>query len=623
MIFSSMHPSVSLSSTWMCAPRYYGTVEWYIHTGPTAASATVSFDVVLPFDAVIKRAWLTMGLNSPLTGSAYKHMNGAKIPASGEMDVEGIEASTTRFDAVFSFRANGAVYQNTEIHESVLTITDPTLHIEYTSVSHPDEEPEGPDVIVGRPLDSGVQLPRLLGKDFREVARIAPVKLALTLNLPPLSKATMNVPPGEHEIKVRDFLELFSPHGSAGLFRVTEVATSYGSKGGQTVYLEHAFGTLADSLAIGTQSMSAPVATVIATLLETQNERHWVLGDCEIPEDYELIYDYSYDNLLQAITNLTKHFPDGYAWEFDTTRYPFVMHLRKMPDDDSCECRMNRNLTSATLTIDASSLCTRVLPFGAGEGTDRMTLTNLTGSQHLDSPNAEVWGYVSRTFTAEDIYDAITLRDVAQRYLDRYDHPLVSVRMDAMDLARATGESFDRFRLGRVCRLALPDYGVTMRERVIQTKWPDVYGKPQKVDVTLANRIRTASDEIAELMREATNSKILGGQVITTTKEGFNDEVTPTAVFIQYFDVEGYGNLISVIAEYTASEGGYCTMNVDGINVVPAEEAQSLRVNVTKYLKADENGVPVVGRHYVSYAATVSGPITVSGKLTIKTIEKR
>ena len=348
-----------------------------------------------------------------------------------------------------------------------------------------------------------------------------------------------------------------------------------------------------------------------------------MLGDCEIPEDYELIYDYSYDNLLQAITNLTKNFPDGYAWEFDTTRHPFVMHLRKMPDDDSCECRMNRNLTSATLTIDASSLCTRVLPFGAGEGTDRMTLTNLTGSQHLDSPNAEVWGYVSRTFTAEDIYDAITLRDVAQRYLDRYDHPLVSVQMDAMDLAMATGEAFDRFRLGRVCRLTLPDYGVTMRERVIQTKWPDVYGKPQKVDVTLANRIRTASDEIAELMREATNSKILGGQVITTTKEGFNDEVTPTAVFIQYFDVEGYGNLISVIAEYTASAGGYCTMNVDGIKVVPTEEAQSLRVNVTKYLNADENGVPVVGRHYVSYAATVAGPITVSGKLTIKTIEKR
>lgn len=613
-----------MTSVWRCAYGYRnGRMEWYIYSAPTAVSQTITFEVSLPFDAVITRTWLTMELSTPSTGSAYRRVNGVSIPSSGEVDVEGITAETTAYEAVFTFKANGAVYQDVELHEGRLTIVDPTLHIEYTSVSNPDENPEeGPSLIISRPLDTGVQLPRLLDGSFREVARIDPAKLKLTMKLHPLSTATMTVPPGEPEVKVKDFFELFSPHGSVGIFRVTEVETSYGYRAGQTVYLEHAFGTLADSLALGTQAMSAPVKTVIATLLESQNVRHWVLGDCEVPEDYELIYEYSYDNLLQAIIHLTEMLPDGYAWEFDTRQHPFVMHLRAMPEADACECRLSRNLTTARLTIDGSSLCTRVFPFGAGEGTDRMTLTNLIGSQHMDSPNAAVWGYVSRTFTQEDIYDALTLRDVAQRYLDRHDHPMVSVALDAMDLAEATGEAFDSFHLGRVCRLTLPDYGVTMRERVIITEWPDVYGSPEQVTVTLANRIRDASDEIAELMREATNSKLLGGKVESDATTNYNSSVTQGSSLVHYFDITGYGNTIAVIAEYTASSGT-CRVNVDSLVDVPTAEAQTGYINIMPYLKADENGVPVEGEHYVQFFAASAGTISVSSKVTVKKIEKR
>lgn len=629
MIYSSRQDSIGLTSTWRCAYYYYGSwYEWKIVGTPTSDSQTVTFDVALPFDAVIRRVWLTMTLSTAISGSAYQRVNGISIPGSGEVELDktGFSAETTSYEAVFSFRANGAVYPDTDLHEARLSILDPTLHIEYDSESEGEGESE--TEIVSRPLDTGVQLPRLLDADFREIARIDPDNLRLTLNLDPKSMAVMRVPPGEPATKIGDFLELFSPHGSVGIFRVIEIEQTYGDGEGTLVYMEHAIGTLADSLAIGTQSMSAPVATVFATLLETQNVRHWVLGDCEVPEDYELIYEYSYENLLQAVTGLTASLPPEYMWEFDTTRHPFVMHLRQLPEGDGCEVRMSRNLSRAVLTIDRTELCTRLIPFGAGEGTDRVTLTNLIGSQHIDSDTAETWGLISRTITASEVYDALTLKGVAERYLERYGDPLVSVVLDSMDLYEATGEALDYFRLGALCRVALPDYGVQLRERVISTVWPDVFNQPERVDITLANRIRDAADEIAELMREATNSKLIGGTVQTIEESARAGSITPGSPFAQSFSVTGYGNVLNVRVTYRCvtndGEEVNCSIAVDG-NAVDAKDAATRTVDITRYMDADENGVPLVGSHKVVLTPATLNTTTseVDNTITIKQIGKR
>lgn len=630
MIYSNKQASVGLNSAWRCTYAYYGSwYEWKLLAPPSSDSRDVTFAVSLPFDAVIKRVWMTMGISPPISGSAFQRVNGISIPSSGEVELpkDAFTAETTSYEAVFSFRANGAVYPDPNLHEARLTLVDPTLHIEYTSVSQPDDEEQGETVIVSRPLDTGVQLPRLLDKNFREVARIDPSNMQLKIKLDPLSGATMRAPMTEPAVKVGDFLELFSPHGSVGIFRVIEVETEYGGNE-YTAYMEHAIGLLADSLAIGTQSMQAPVAAVFATLLETQNVRHWVLGDCEVPEDYELVYEYSYDNLLQAVTTLTKSLPPEYMWEFDTTVHPFVMHLRKLPEGHGCEGRLSRNLESAALTVNRQDLCTRLIPFGAGEGTDRVTLSALIGSQHIDSPTAETWGLVSRTITASDVFDAPTLKLVAERYLERYGDPLVSVTMDAVDLYKATGEKLDYFRNGALCRLALPDYGVVMEERVIQVVWPNVYGNPEEVNVTLANRIRDAADEIAELMREAKNIKLLGGTVETVEKTARAGSITPGSPFVQTFDVVGYGNLLNVKTAYrcvtSSGEEVSCHVSVDG-NAVEESEAAAKVVDITKYLAKDEAGVPTVGQHRVAIQpATLNTVVSdVDNTITIKQIGKR
>ena len=59
MIYRNTQNSVGLVSTWRCYLHYETRYEWRFVDPPTASSDTRTFAVDLPFDAVIKRVWLT------------------------------------------------------------------------------------------------------------------------------------------------------------------------------------------------------------------------------------------------------------------------------------------------------------------------------------------------------------------------------------------------------------------------------------------------------------------------------------------------------------------------------------------------------------------------------------
>lgn len=624
MIYKDSLASFNLYSRWSCQGRdINGVWRWFIAEGPTEDRKTVDFSISLPADAVISRAWVSAEYGSPLSGAKYKLVNGINIPSSGEVDIEGLTAEMTTFSAVFSFKANGSIFEDTNTHTGSLVVGIPTLNIEYSSESQEAPPPtENDPGNIARPELNGVQLPRLLDNSFLEIARIEPSKVSLDLNLQPLSTAVVEIPAGQNTIKVRDFVELFSPEGSVGIFRVSEVETSYGSY--QRVYLEHAYTTLADDLTVGVQGMTGTFGNVISTLLEAQTTRYWALGDVEIPDEYEVVYTYGYETILHAVQNIVGMMPEGYLLELDTLHRPWKMNIRAFDDSDYCECRLSRNLSKVTVNIDTSDLCTRIYPFGAGEKTDRINLSTMTGSLFMDADTKSTWGIVSKTFTNEDIFDAITLKEVAERYLERHKDPTVSVNLDAMALYTLTGETLDRFKTGRLCRMPLNDYDVIMNERVVAISYPDVYCQPQKAIVTLANKVKNMSDEVADLMREASSSKLIGGTVETTEIKSNAGEITSTSPIVEHFNIESYGNLLAARVAYRCSPSASCNVRVDGTSIT-GTESQGGTVDIFPYLARDESGVPTVGDHYVSLSPIASSSIEhwVYLTITLKTIEKK
>ena len=633
MIYTSTHEPFSLISSWSCSSKSdaNGNVSWYISNKPTEAKATHTFAVSLPADAVIERAWISVKLGSPLSGAAYKRINGVGINASGEVELTDITPSMTSYQAVYTFKAYGRVYQDTSAHRGVLPVDDPTLHIQYRSQSQGGGDSPGGGII--REVTDKLQLPRLLNADLTEARRLTPYRCGVALDLKTIHTATLDVPAAE-AVKCRDFVELFTPLGSAGIFRVTDTEAEYGKGDVQTLHLESAIVSLADDIVIGVQPMSGSVQEVLATLLDAQSIKYWVIGECDVPQEYELIYEYSSDNILEAITKLLGHFPDQYYLQPDTMQIPFVLNVRRVEQDDSCELRMSRNLETAKISIDARQLCTRIYPFGSGEGTDRISLTTLTGSQYLDADTVATWGVVAQTFAEDDIFDALTLRDVAERYLERYKDPIVSIETTAFDLSKATGMAWDRLSLGKRCRLALPKHHdasgapVVMHEIIIGQEWDDVYGDPTGVKLLLANRVRDATDEIAGLLRAATSSKLIGGTVKTEESSNASVDITSDAPAVHYFDVSGYGNLLAARVTYTATDmdtgrKSACRVSVDGTQIDNSAQMGST-IEILSHLTKDENGIPTVGQHKVSFRPTdSSGWYRVSSKITIKTIEKR
>lgn len=628
VIVSTTLESFSLRSSWFCSAHLKdGIWVWSIKDRPTMDGKTLVFPVSLPADAVIRRAWLSMEMGYPFSGAAWQAVNDIQIPSSGEVDVEGITAETTEFSASYSFRANGVIYTSSETHTSTLYIGNPTLNIEYTSESQEMPPVEDDPGNIDRKEDVGLQLPRLLDANLVELDRLTPSRLSIDLQINPLSTATMET----HGTKasVRDFVELFDPTGSIGIFRVSKVENLYGSRGGQKLYLKHGMTTLSDTLAVGVQAMTGTFGEVISTLLDAQTVKHWVLGDVDLPDEYEVVYSYRYDNLFQAINDIYEMLPDGYAWSFDMLRHPWVMHLRRLSDDDLCECRIRRNIENVTISIDSANLCTRVYPFGTGEGQDRINLSTLTGALFLDADTKGVWGTVAKTFTDDNIFDSITLKDVAALYLDSHKDPTVSVTVDAMALYAMTGEPLDRFRLGRLCRLPMPDYGVIMSERVVSIRYDDVYGRPDKATLTLANRIRTVSDDIADLIREASSSKLIGGTVETTEVKNDSKNITTTSSQVTTFQVTGYGNLLAAKVRYTASIVGEgtsarCRVRVDGTSIQDAQD-MAQPIDILRYLTTDDSGVPTVGDHTVELSPVASSSSVnhwVHCTVILKTIEK-
>lgn len=94
------------------------------------------------------------------------------------------------------------------------------------------------------------KLPRLLDENMKEMARLHPTKVGLQLQLEPLSTATMTLPKGEPAISVGDWVELYVPGKSAGIFRAVTVGRDY-EQGTQTVELEHGAASIGDAVVPG------------------------------------------------------------------------------------------------------------------------------------------------------------------------------------------------------------------------------------------------------------------------------------------------------------------------------------------------------------------------------------
>lgn len=351
-----------------------------------------------------------------------------------------------------------------------------------------------------------VPLPRLLGSALEEWERLHPMRLSIQETLTPVSSATMTLPPGE-TASVRDLIALYTAFGFAGIYRVSSAAQS--ADGETTLELEHAITTLRDSMMPGERTISGTPRAVLGEILASQQgPARWALGDCQAQET-TLVSAVQDTNTLEALLDVLEQL-DGVYLAFDQTGTTWLLHVRALPAEVSCEGRLSRNLSGVTITRNDEELCTRVYAQGLGEH-----------GYLQDDAAVGRWGVVSRAFTCGE-GEALPLRTAAERYLKERSSPAIGVEIDGYDLSAATGVALDHFALGQICRIVLPDRGECVEERVTAITVEDVYGDPERVRVTLANQTSDASSRIAGLITRTTQLQRQGAtqrEIIRTVEE--------------------------------------------------------------------------------------------------------
>lgn len=402
-----------------------------------------------------------------------------------------------------------------------------------------------------------IQLPRLLDAQFREVARLHPSRLSATDKLEPTSTATMGLPYGDPAVKLRDYVELFDADGSKGIYRVEGINSSNGER--QTVNLSHGIVTLEDVLMPPDAFLEGSIKTMLAAVLAQQITPLWTLGEVEVPEDEAYTVNASNAIALQALINIASLTPE-YSFTYDQSATPWVLHFRRRKQEPSCECRLSRNMSNVSVSFSPQEMCTRVT-------------SELLPNGYMDADNADEWGVIARELPVEEETTPEGAVVLAEKYLEQHKNPTTSIEIEAIDLAKQTGESLDALILGRLCRVALPDWGVTYDHQIVSIYWADLMGKPQQKKLSLATRKKRAETALAQ----AAQAKKQASRNYRHIRE------TENSVLIQAEKIALLGEEINLKATKAEVDGAITRISTVEIDLDAAKAAIALKADRTEY----------------------------------------
>ena len=345
------------------------------------------------------------------------------------------------------------------------------------------------------------RLPRLLDANMREKRRLHPLEQVIDDRVTPLSTASLTLLENE-PVKFHEWIELFARDKSLGIYRINSVSNTYTDK--QSVELSHGICVLEDAILPKQNKLEGSLRQVLTAMLSCQTAYAngnpiWALGDTDT--NPEISYDYNNTNLLSAVLDVI---PAGYMIGFNQSALPWKINVVEMESAPSCEGRISRNLRSVTVTVDDEDFCTRIY------------CDKLPDPGYMDGPTVGTWGIVSKTITAQDNVTQESLAAYITQYLEDHKDPRVSIECDAEDLSSITGETIDRLEKGRLFRLALPDYGVAMEERILAVRTGNAYDEPERVRLTLANSIRDTADTLVYI-----DNAVTGGASSSSARGGY------------------------------------------------------------------------------------------------------
>ena len=401
-----------------------------------------------------------------------------------------------------------------------------------------------------------VKRPRLLDDDLKEAATLRAMSLALNLQTPGVSTATLALGPDDPEPAMHAWIECYNLNGSVGVYRVTTKTTDYAKQ--TTLTLRHGIDALADAVFPAQEEYNGPPAALLTRLLDAQKTlvqgvKPWQLGTCEATDNIRVNINYTrLSELLASIEELL----EDYYLEYDQTVFPWVLNVRAKPTTPDSEIRMNRAVTTISRTLNDADMCNQLILSINSESTSNGVTTNNTLVKTYNNLDSQQRHRAIIQKTADiDTKDDLTAATVttpeadawAARFLRDHADPAVQLQITKRALKHATGDDWDETRLAHICRVPLPDYGATYNERAVAVNYPDALSQPDTVVISFANQLPRFSSSIASLKRESNKQARAGRAAGRSAAKA--KEVQTWSQVVRYHDLALDGTGVKTLYE--------------------------------------------------------------------------
>ena len=435
----------------------------------------------------------------------------------------------------------------------------------------------------------------LSGHTLTPLKKIDPEKLSLSLSERD-STATLTYADMSDIGITSWFLDDTEP-GQGIVWRVRGFQQMYDQRTGQ-INLEHVINTLKDFILFGEitpaditghdDAEECEARQAIEYILRRQCD--WVLGDFD--SSYEHVhnnYTFNGNSLYDALNDISSTLEDAW-WSYDMSSYPFQINITKKNDTVVSELRPNRNIKTISKTIDRTNMYTRFYPIGYDD-------LHITGE--YVSKNESLYGVISKVETDTSKETEEDLIEWAEIKLDRHAEPRVTISVDGLELADATGESLDRLRLGRMCRIPLPEFGTTLTERITELNYSDKIHQRESVTITLSNTSEDVMQFLVDEIKSGSGASGSGGRTNAVQQKEdhawLEDNTDSIAMVVGYQDGDKYirAGEIGLALNETGEPGSYesiAYINADHVNISATQNAHALAGE----LDVDDNGKLVI-----------------------------
>ena len=168
-------------------------------------------------------------------------------------------------------------------------------------------------------------------------------------------------------------------------------------------------------------------------------------------------------------------------------------------EDKGQQIRYGKNLLGIEREVNYNQLFNRIYAYGYNATTGvRIKLSTVQTNDYVeDTTSQTTWGgiYIG-SFVNFSITSAATLLSWASELLADYSAPVISYRINSIDLSAHTGFTFEALQLGSTVTVIDEDLGIDIEAIVVKIEHPDLLN-PQEMRVELANTTRDVSDTLS------------------------------------------------------------------------------------------------------------------------------